>query len=214
VNYALTLDGNGDCVLLESNKVALPQGPFTVECWFNAREFANRVGLLAKTEQSEYGIFASRGQLDASVFLGGSYKNVRPDLKLKTDRWYHVAMVYEGDSLTLYVDGKPEGHLSTKSSMKRKVNWLPFIVGADPDARGRANSFFNGKIDEIRISRGARYSKPFEPKRRLTSDQDTVIFLDCDQVVGPFLIDRSPQGHYFRLNGDAHLTEVKEAASQ
>jgi hypothetical protein len=214
VNYALTLDGNGDCVLLESNKVALPQGPFTVECWFNAREFANRVGLLAKTEQSEYGIFASRGQLDASVFLGGSYKNVRPDLKLKTDRWYHVAMVYEGDSLTLYVDGKPEGHLSTKSSMKRKVNWLPFIVGADPDARGRANSFFNGKIDEIRISRGARYSKPFEPKRRLTSDQDTVIFLDCDQVVGPFLIDRSPQGHYFRLNGGAHLTEVKEAASQ
>ena len=214
VNYALTLDGNGDCVLLESNKVALPQGPFTVECWFNAREFANRVGLLAKTEQSEYGIFASRGRLDASVFLGGSYKNVRPDLKLKTDRWYHVAMVYEGDSLTLYVDGKPEVQLPTKSSMKRKVNGLPFIVGADPDARSRANSFFNGEIDEIRISKGARYSKPFEPKRRLTSDQDTVIFLDCDQVVGPFLIDRGPQGHYFRLTGDAHLTEVKEEANQ
>ena len=214
VNYALTLDGNGDCVLLESNKVALPQGPFTVECWFNARKFANRVGLLAKTEQSEYGIFASRGRLDASVFLGGSYKNVRSDLKLKTDRWYHVAMVYEGDSLTLYVDGKPEGQLPTKSSMKRKVNGLPFIVGADPDARSRANSFFNGEIDEIRISKGARYSKPFEPKRRLTSDQDTVIFLDCDQVVGPFLIDRGPQGHYFRLTGDAHLTEVKEEANQ
>ena len=106
VNRALSLDGNGDCVLLESNKVNLPQGPFTVECWFKAREFADRVGLLAKTEQSEYGIFASRGQLDASVFLGGSYKNVRPDLKLKTDQWYHVAMVYEGDSLALYVDGK------------------------------------------------------------------------------------------------------------
>ena len=59
-----------------------------------------------------------------------------------------------------------------------------------------------------------RYSKPFEPKRRLTSDQDTAIFLDCDQVVGPFLIDRGPQGHYFRLTGDAHLTEVKEEANQ
>ena len=214
VNRALALDGSGDCVLLESNKVALPQGPFTVECWFNAREFANRVGLLAKTEQSEYGIFASRGQLDASVFLGGSYKNVRPDLKLKTDRWYHVAMVYEGDSLTLYVDGKPEGRIPTKLGMKRKVNWLPFIVGADPDIRGRTNSFFNGEIDEVRISKGARYSKPFEPKRRLTSDQNTVIFLDCDQAVGPFLIDRSSHGYYFRLTGDAHLTEVKETANQ
>ena len=45
--------------------------------------------------------------------------------------------------------------------MKRKVNVLPFIVGADPDARGRANSFFNGEIDEIRISKGVRYSKAF-----------------------------------------------------
>ena len=123
-------------------------------------------------------------------------------------------MVYEGDSLTLYVDGKPEGQLPTKSSMKRKVNGLPFIVGADPDARGRVNSFFNGEIDEIRISKGARYEKPFEPKRRLTSDKNTIIFLDCDQSLGPFLIDRSPQGHYFRLTGDAHITDVKESVEQ
>ena len=210
-NHALSLDGAGDCVFLESGKVKLPQGPFTVECWFKAREFADRVGLLAKTEQSEYGIFASRGQLDASVFLAGSYRNVRPDLKLKTNQWYHVAMVYEGQSLALYVDGKLQGRHPTKLSMKRKENWLPFIVGADPDIRGRANSFFNGEIDEIRISKGARYEKPFEPRRRLTSDKNTVIFLDCDQSLGPFLIDRSPQGHYFRLTGDAYITDVKES---
>ncbi len=214
VNRALALDGSGDCVSLESIKVPLPQGPFTVECWFKAREFADRVGLLAKTEQSEYGIFASRGQLDASVFLGGAYKNIRPDLKLKVGQWYHVAMVYEGDSLALYVDGKPQGRLPTKPLMKRKANWLPFIVGADPDVRGRPNSFFNGEIDEIRISKGARYNQPFEPKRRLTSDENTVIFLDCDRTVGPFLIDRSPQGHSFRLTGDAHLTDVKESVKQ
>ncbi|MEO2041952.1 MAG: LamG domain-containing protein, partial [Pirellulales bacterium] len=177
-------------------------------------EFADRVGLLAKTEQSEYGIFASGGQLDASVFLGGAYKNIRPDLKLKTGQWYHVAMVYKGDSLALYVDGKPQGQLSTKPSLKRKVNWLPFIVGADPDGRGRPNSFFSGEIDEIRISRGARYNHPFQPNRRLASDEDTVIFLDCDRTVGPFLIDRSPQGHCFRLTGDAHLTDVKESIRQ
>ncbi|MEO1993213.1 MAG: metallophosphoesterase, partial [Pirellulales bacterium] len=60
-NHALSLDGQDDCILLESSKVSVPQGPFTLECWFKARQFADRVGLLAKTEQSEYGIFASKG---------------------------------------------------------------------------------------------------------------------------------------------------------
>ena len=41
-----------------------------------------------------------------------------------------------------------------------------------------------------------------------------MIFLDCDQAIGPFLIDRSPHGHYFRLTGDAHLSEVKESANE
>jgi len=48
----------------------------------------------------------------------------------------------------------------------------------------------------------------------LASDEDTVIFLDCDRTVGPFLIDRSPQGHCFRLTGDAHLTDVKKSIRQ
>ena len=207
-------DGNGDYVLLESNKVPLPQGPFTLECWFKGKQFADRVGLLAKTEQSEYGIFTSRGQLDASVFLGKSYKSIRPDLKLKTNQWYHVAMVYEGEALALYLDGKLQKRVQTKQPMKRKVNWFPLLVGADPDARGRANSFFNGEIDEIRLSKGVGYRKSFVPERRLKPNENTVIFLDCDRTVGPFLVDRGPKGHYFRMTGDTHLVEVQDAASQ
>ena len=213
-NRSLSLDGNGDYVLLEANKVPLPQGPFTLECWFKGKQFADRVGLLAKTEQSEYGIFTSRGQLDASVFLGKSYTNIRPDLKLKTNQWYHVAMVYEGDALALFLDGNLQERVQTKQMMKRKVNLFPFIVGADPDSRGRANSFFNGEIDEVRLSKGIKYSKSFVPERRLKPDENTVIFLDCDRSIGPFLIDRSPNGHYFRMTGDTHLLEVQNEASQ
>ena len=213
-NHALSLDGSDDCVLLESEKVPVPQGPFTVECWFKARQFADRVGLLAKTEQSEFGIFASKGQLDASIFLDGSYRSVRSDLPLKTNRWYHVAMVYKGDELVLYVDGKPQGRVQTKPSMKRKVNALPFIIGADTDNHGQANSFFNGEIDEVRVSKGARYTEPFVPSRRCTPDENTLILLDCDQTVGPFLVDQGPQGHGFQMSGDVHLVEVKESAGQ
>jgi hypothetical protein len=213
-NRSLSLDGNGDYVSLESNKVPLPQGPFTLECWFKGKQFADRVGLLAKTEQSEYGIFTSRGQLDASVFLGKSYTNIRPDLKLKTNQWYHVAMVYEGDALALYLDGNLQERVQTKQTMKRKMNWFPFLVGADPDSRGRANSFFNGEIDEVRLSKGVKYRKSFVPERRLKPDENTVIFLDCDRSIGPFLIDRGPNGHYFRMTGDTHLLEVQDEDSQ
>ena len=214
INRSLSLDGNGDYVSLESNKVPLPQGPFTLECWFKGKQFADRIGLLAKTEQSEYGVFTSHGQLDASVFLGKSYKSIRPDLKLQTNQWYHVAMVYEGEALALYLDGKLQKRVQTKQAMKRKLNSFPLIVGADPDARGRANSFFTGEIDEIRLSKGVGYRKSFVPERRLKPDENTVIFLDCDRTVGPFLIDRGPKGHYFRMTGDTHLLEVQDTASQ
>ncbi len=211
-NGVLVLDGDGDCVGIAAEKVPLPQGPFTLECWLRAKQFGKRVGLLAKTESSEYGIFVSGGRLDGSVHLGGAYRSVQPPMILEPGQWHHVALVYDETAVVLYLDGQPVGRTEGPSRGQRKINWLPLFIGADPDGAGTPNSFFAGEIDEVCLTRSAKYQGAFTPKRRLNPTDDTVVFFDCDQQVGPFLIDRGPGGHHVRLRGDAHLIEYDSKA--
>ena len=209
VNRALALDGDGDTVKVPSDDISLPQGPMTLECWFRAATYGERVGLLAKTQNSEYGIFVSRGQPIASLHLGGSYRNVRPDVSLETGKWHHIAMVYDGQQrLTLYLDGRSVGENRVDPRWKRTPNERPLFIGADPNGGGQPMSFFHGAIDEVRLSKSARYTSDFEPQRRLTADDDTVLFYPFDRRVGPMVLDRGPAGRHARLRGDAHLTDV------
>jgi hypothetical protein len=211
VNRALMLDGEGDCVRVDAGMVPLPQGPLTLECWLRAKRFGERVGLLAKTESSEYGIFVSGGKPDASVFLGGSYRAVQPDITLEPGRWYHLAMVYDGAGVSFYLDGRLAGRTEVDPAAQRKPNRLPLFIGADTDARGRPTAFFEGAIDEVHLARGAKYREPFVPSRRLEPTEGTIVLYDFDRQVGPLVLDRGPRGDHARLMGDAHLVEVEAA---
>ena len=53
-------------------------------------------------------------------------------------------------------------------------------------------SHFQGAIDEVRISRSARYTgERFEPERRFTSDDETALLLHMDAALGPWVFDSS-----------------------
>jgi len=83
-NRALMLNGKTDAVQIASEDLKLPDGPFTLEGWFNASGYTNRVGLFAKTENSEWSIFLSNGLATGSVYLNGQYRNVRSLTPLPT----------------------------------------------------------------------------------------------------------------------------------
>ena len=53
---------------------------------------------------------------------------------------------------------------------------------------GGATSTLNGDIDEVRLSRGARYpAEGFTPLRRHVLDEQTVLLLPMDGALGPHL---------------------------
>lgn len=188
-NQALALDGEDDHIAIPSNRIELPDGPFTLECWMNAESFGNRTGLLAKTEASEYGFFVNNATPSFSVYLGDAYVTVNgPEGSLATDRWYHLAGVYDGSEVRLYVDGELAG--KADGTGERRTNGFPLIVGGDVDGRGNATSCFHGRIDGVRLSRKARYvSSRIEPPVSPAADDDTVILLNMDHHAGPFLYD-------------------------
>lgn len=208
-NRALSLDGQDDAVAVPCSSLKLPQGPFTLEAWFNAKSFSNRVGLLAKTESSEFSIFMSNGLPSFSVYLGDRYRNVTAPEKVPTNQWMHIAAVQDTDSLSLFIDGKLANQIEIDPDWKRRTNTLPFYIGADTDRNGKAMSYFHGMVDEVRLSKGAVYTEDFTPERRMSANDETVLMMNFDQTVGPFHLDAGPHQSHATSQGGSTLVEVR-----
>lgn len=207
VEHVLALDGDGDALSIPDGALALPDGPFTVEGWLCAHEFRSRQGFVNKTEQGEFGLFVDGGRPSFTVFLGRDYVGARAERALlEPGRWHHLAGVFDGAQVVLFVDGRRVA--ATRGSGARKRLGLPLLVGADVSADAGPNSCFPGFLDEIRVSRGVRYAadEPFEPARRFEPDTDTLLLLHMDGDLGPWSPDASP--------ARAHALRLGEARSQ
>jgi hypothetical protein len=177
----------------------------------NADQFADRTGLLCKTQSSDYGIFVNNGRPQFSVYLGDGYATVRgkPN-SLTPGQWHHVAGVYEaeGNQVRLYVDGKLVASGTRPGA--RKNNDLPLVIGGDVDGQGLLDSPFAGKIDSVRVSKGVRYKgDAIETLRRYAPDADTLLLLNFDGKVGPWVVDESPAGRTLTPQGDATIVPAE-----
>ncbi len=182
-DQALLLSGR-DAILVDNASFSVPNGPFTLEAWCNATDYAGRTGLICKTEGSDYGIFVNNGRIEWSVFIGERYVSVESARNLlKPGIWYHIAGVYDGKETRLYLDGRLIGKAPAEGD--RKTNSLPLVVGGDVGGNGTANSFFRGRIGSFRLSTRAMYSgDSFEPQRRLAAEADTVLLSNMDALLG------------------------------
>ena len=95
--FALSLEGSSDAILVPSDVIEFPEGPFTLETWFRPTKNSKRTGLLCKTESSAYGFFLSNGVPDFHVHLDGRYTiATNPSVVVEPGEWHHLAGVFDG----------------------------------------------------------------------------------------------------------------------
>ncbi len=196
-------------VRVDSKNLDLPaDAAFTLEAWIQLDKEVEQSPVIAKTESSEFGLWIQEGRLQFDVHVAGSYHSVKMTDKLATGEWYHVAGVYDLEEMRFYVDGQLVGEPLAVSG-PRTINEHPLYVGGDPDSRGRASRFFQGKIDEVRLSRGVRYTgEAFERAHRHEPDAETLLLLHFDHALGVFHPDHSDQAaHAVSTGGGAVLVE-------
>ncbi len=201
----LFLDGRDDAAALALD---VPDGPLTLECWLRAEAFASRQGVVTKTENSEFGLFAPDGRLEWYVHLDGTYAiagTTEPVLTPGT--WHHVAGVFDGREARLYVDGEPVATLACAGV--RTKNALPLLVGADVSGSGGVSSPLAGELDELRLTTRAVYLAPFRPARRLEADADTLVLLHMDGAAGPWIRDASGGERHPTLRGGASIRPAR-----
>jgi len=118
------------------------------------------------------------------------------------DTWHHVAGVFDAGMLHLFVDG---ALVASATLAATAPTWADALFGHwagrdgyDPRPERGA---FNGDIDELRISRIARYASEFVPDTHLGVDAETVALWMLDEGTASLAYDSSPSALHGVVSG-------------
>ena len=206
-NHALVVNGEASAIAIQDAAFELPEGPFTIETWVKPKRHKGYDAIVAKTESSEYAFFADHGAVRFDVHLGGRYVAAMAADAIPENQWSHLAGVYDGQNVILFINGKQVDSKPAKG--KRKSNTLPLYLGADPNRGGAPSRAFLGQLDEFRLSTGVRYRDDFTPAKRHEPDETTVLLHHFDRTVGPFVLDHSNSAANGVLGPTSRLVPVE-----
>jgi len=129
-------------------------GPFTLAAWIKATGSDNYLMIIDKyygstTINKGYSFYLTGGRLRFSIYsyLNGN-RDISGTLELRDNAWHHVAGVWDGNDIKIYVDGQPEGQNSWAYPPASTTN--PLGIGKRLGGWGGYLPFL-GTIDEVSI---------------------------------------------------------------
>ena len=163
---SLLLDGNSDYVTIpDSADWTFGSGNFTIDFWMRYTGTLNSyasLSLFYTTYGFTYMFLDTRtdGALYFALYVDeGSILVVDSSTAITADEEHHVAVVRNGDNLALYLDGVSVANGNFSEAYSLPDFTQPIRMGNNTSTR-----YFNGWIDEYRISKGvARWTANFTP---------------------------------------------------
>ena len=144
-----------------SSYVSIPDSPLldsftnsiTIELWLKANQTnanSNWQTIVSKGNAA-WEIQATVYARTVSFFMGGpNPSNVTGSRNVQDGQWHHVAAVYDGTNINLYVDGTLDA--STPSTGGIVQNSYPMGIGYSAQGLGGSPGYFyNGKVDEVSL---------------------------------------------------------------
>lgn len=159
VGQAFDLDGFTGYLDVPSRQSSAFTGPFSIECWINftgINSADNANTIVAKGPDLEapldwsFLISYPNLKLRLLAMLGGHWDQFDCSTTLRSNTWYHVAMVYDGANLKGYVNGVLDGSNPVSGSLASSAT--PLRIGAYAPVNGTlSKGFFPGFIDELTL---------------------------------------------------------------
>ncbi len=155
---AFTYDGTNDLInvsIPSSSTLDIDSNPVTMVAWIKPNSVSTQQAVIARglsdgisAGNNGFGFWINAsGKINVGSFGGGNFDG---NTTLSTNTWYHVAVVINGASSSLYLNGAdntPASHTVNVVASDK-----PLKIGASRNLTDTADMrFFNGSIDELAI---------------------------------------------------------------
>ena len=153
---------------LAATDIGLSNEPFTVEFWtnFSADDTSYLIGKGGgaagwnSTNGHQWFLSRSSGLLYFQWY-NGSFQFISGSFPITTGQWYHVAAVYDGSVIKLFIDGTQVSASTAGQTFVKPSSSNLMRIGANGVS---TETLSNGYIDSVRIEKGyARYTSAFTP---------------------------------------------------
>ena len=165
---ALDFDGVDDYVNI-GNNLNLTSA-ISIEAWVKTDELGSRQTILDKGYSSsgepyyQYHVeVRSGGEVYFALSLGGTRKTTETSTTLTAGQWHHIACVYNGSTIKIYIDGVEESSTNATGSISTYSTSLYIGAYSGPDPIGS----FDGLIDEVRIWSDERTASEISTNRSI-----------------------------------------------
>jgi serine/threonine protein kinase/Flp pilus assembly protein TadD len=148
----LSLDGDGDYVNCGNNPTFDITNSITISAWIKVDTFNKRWHAVVTKGDTAWRLQRNRDTDNIAFSCTGldvpsdQYSSVRGKRDVNDGKWHHIAGVYDGKKLYLYVDGELDVSASATGSIDS--NGWEVLIGENAEQPGRE---WNGLIDDIRI---------------------------------------------------------------
>ena len=193
--YALDFDGNDKLWVPDDSSLRPTTDEATIECWIKWNANPTSLGaIITKEEGNAEGLVmnvSSSGKLEAACRCSSGLPVLDGGTTMTADgNWHHLAVVKTATQLRVFLDGVED---ATPIAANGNIVWSS-NAGWGIGYRNLYNDrFINAKIDEIRISKVARYTANFTPQTTyFSSDSDTILLLHLDDGSGSTAVDSGP----------------------
>jgi serine/threonine protein kinase len=193
--YALRFDPERKSLVRISNIKCDGSRPITLETYVRPlAPPADIVGhIISNHEGSGVALVVwPSGHVALQAHAAGEYRTIDSRRSVMGER-VHLAGVLSGRHLALFVDGQEQDALDLEGPLDASL--LPFFLGGNPNRDGSADQNFNGIVEEVRISKSARYHGDFTPAERLEVDDDTALLYRFDRNTSDVAVDASGHGN-------------------
>ena len=141
-----------------------PSGNITLEAIVKFTTFSQNQGILSTNEYGGYGLWVYDTQPNIFIQIDSVYQTASASSsELNLNQWYHIAGVYNGSVLNIYIDGYLQESIAATGPITYTYQ-NALKIGSDASSTNAPDEeFFQGIIDEIRITNVALQPDQFLP---------------------------------------------------
>lgn len=221
IGGAFEFDGINDYITVSSLNPGLESGFITIAAWVNWKGSSGDTGssgrlTLIQAQNPADDLWFNlntSGEGRFNVYFGDlaspGYHN--SNTVLSQNKWYHLAVTWDGSNVRLYVNGNEDASASTSGNVV--LDTSSFKIGSREDLSAADDYFFNGTLDEIGIWNRSLSSTEIKDLARLKSGTwywkvnvtEVETGFSATSTVNEFIVNEQKP----RINASINLTQPR-----